>query len=303
MEDLVHEYSRNPFGRHSVSNLFFDNGTIYSFGLHFPIAVTLSDGNTVLMTSRDYSSSTSRHTNLVKSAVSHKELIFVSDPLGVPKDNARVAAQSVEESLMKAVKSKKASTRAGYLEEAVRTVNNLEKYFNAIKKKDRIFLEPCKKAKSTLRMLKKLISSENLLEVFGEKFAEKREADKKAYDREKARRLAREKVEQKLRIEEWKKGEIRGGLGELAGDRSYLRVFKDSGIIETTKGYKISIAVVRKLYDMRVKGNLLGADVEGFPVVESTPDHIKIGCHTIDSSEILWLAQELGWTVSSESAA
>lgn len=45
----------------SASRVFFEAGTIYSYGKHFPIARILKDGKTCLFTTKGYSNSTSKH--------------------------------------------------------------------------------------------------------------------------------------------------------------------------------------------------------------------------------------------------
>lgn len=60
------------------SNMFIDKNVIYSYGRHFPIAVRLwNDYDFVfIVTTRKYSSSTSRHTTYVKSAIGDKKIIY-----------------------------------------------------------------------------------------------------------------------------------------------------------------------------------------------------------------------------------
>jgi len=62
------------------NNMFVEDGVVYSWGTHFPIAVWC--GNQCLFNSDGYSSSTGRHKNLVWTAIQHalkgSELIYAS---------------------------------------------------------------------------------------------------------------------------------------------------------------------------------------------------------------------------------
>ena len=53
-----------------AGNIFFEDGVIYSYGRHFPVARFAPElGNIVLFTSRGYSSSTGKHKSLIRGAI------------------------------------------------------------------------------------------------------------------------------------------------------------------------------------------------------------------------------------------
>jgi hypothetical protein len=55
-----------------TKDLFIEGNVIYSYGHHFPIAIRFSDG-TIIFNKDGYSMSTSRHKNLVRSALNLDE--------------------------------------------------------------------------------------------------------------------------------------------------------------------------------------------------------------------------------------
>ena len=63
-------------------NVSFQDGVIYSYGQHFPVARFAPEfGNIVLFTSRGYSSSTGKHKSLIRSAIpSTYQVIYCDDP-------------------------------------------------------------------------------------------------------------------------------------------------------------------------------------------------------------------------------
>jgi hypothetical protein len=65
-----------------AGNIFFENGVIYSYGYHFPVARFAPEfGNIVLFTNRGYSSSTGKHKSLIRGAIPRNyEVIYCDDP-------------------------------------------------------------------------------------------------------------------------------------------------------------------------------------------------------------------------------
>jgi hypothetical protein len=66
-EDVAEDFAKG-YSKTKTANMFIEGRTVYSYGLHFPIAMRLTD-NIVLFNSDKYSKSTSRHQNLVERAV------------------------------------------------------------------------------------------------------------------------------------------------------------------------------------------------------------------------------------------
>ena len=67
--------------RESGSRFYFQGDTIYSYGLHFPIArhVTRNGRSAVLFTTRNYSVTTSGHKCMVEGACRHLTVFHVAD--------------------------------------------------------------------------------------------------------------------------------------------------------------------------------------------------------------------------------
>ncbi len=65
--------------RESGYRMYFEGKIIYSYGSHFPIA-RIVDGNTILFTSREYSSTTSNHKHTVRCAIDRSRyMVFTVD--------------------------------------------------------------------------------------------------------------------------------------------------------------------------------------------------------------------------------
>lgn len=64
-KEIVEDFFRNPWGSGKSGNIFFEEGVIYSYGYHFPMAVLLSSGS-YLLNGDSYSSTTSNHQSIVR---------------------------------------------------------------------------------------------------------------------------------------------------------------------------------------------------------------------------------------------
>ncbi len=82
--EVAHLWANRSRQSAKGSHFYFEGDTIYSYGSHFPIARLFLHPVTqtwaVLFTSRDYSQTTSKHKSYTRSACSHLECFFVTDP-------------------------------------------------------------------------------------------------------------------------------------------------------------------------------------------------------------------------------
>lgn len=88
--DVAHNWAHQTGKARNNQQMFYEGPTIYSYGRHFPIARFLTP-ETVLFTSKGYSSSTSGHKALVKRAIPPSVTVFT-----VNNVEARCTAQHLE---------------------------------------------------------------------------------------------------------------------------------------------------------------------------------------------------------------
>jgi len=74
-QELFHIYASGTqsHGRSSNGNVYFENGVLYSYGKHFPIAMEY--GDKYLFTNDSYSVTTSKHVSQARSALRHRDCI------------------------------------------------------------------------------------------------------------------------------------------------------------------------------------------------------------------------------------
>ena len=80
--EVAHIWASQSQSEGRGGNVYFNDGVIYSYGGHFPVARFAPEfGNIVLFTSRGYSSSTGNHNSLIRAAIpSGYEVIYCDDP-------------------------------------------------------------------------------------------------------------------------------------------------------------------------------------------------------------------------------
>lgn len=81
IRELTHQWANNPDLSAKCGNVFCEDGTLYSYGRHFPVATlrTLDDGTAIVLFNPDrYSVSTSKHQSYARGAVSGREVHYIA---------------------------------------------------------------------------------------------------------------------------------------------------------------------------------------------------------------------------------
>lgn len=262
-QDVAHAWANQhqDEARNSNGSFYFWKDTIYSYGSHFPIAkhVTNEQGErATLITSRTYSSTTSGHVSIVRSAANHKNLIYCHNPEWGVKDNLNVwitEAENTAACLVKARKPEKYILELGQIEASAKKYAD---FMGAELPERLLAITGAKNSEEyTAYMLKK----KSLLE-----------AEAKA---EKARQLK----QFNKTLKKWEKGEIGRMTARSPKNIDYVRMTKDDEV-ETSQGVKIPKAVAQRFYDRLVSGQVKEGDpFLNFTVKTANATEVVIGCH------------------------
>ena len=260
-QDVAHLFANQlqSEARNTNNSFYFYEDKIYSYGSHFCIAKFV-DENTLLFTERTYSSTTSGHIAIVRSATSHKAKIYCAFPTGSHEDNFKYwlnDAEAVTKQLQNARKPEIYLTQLNGIKDRVQKYAN---YFNIsvpITLNEVLSVTNKDEVKSYLESKQKYIDAEN-----------KRKEKEQIKKHRKDLKLWRSFEKQKLYS--------RDGF-------DYLR--KDSENFETTQGVKFPIAVGMRFYN-NLTAVKVGDKFLNYEVKEVTKNHIVIGCHKITMKEI-----------------
>lgn len=257
--------------RNSGSNFFFEKNIIYSYGHHFPIAkhVTNENGNSaILFTERRYSNTTAKHISIVRSACSHKDLIFCCNPENSHDANFNFwlhEVHNIAASLPKAKKPEK------YLNEISYVSTKVNAYASFFSLPIPVTLQAALS-----------IGSKDEYQQYSEKKAqyEKQELARKKKDADKTH---------KKELSKWLNYEVNRLYNRNGFD--YLRLSGDR--IETTQAVKIPYEIGKRLY-AAIKENKLnvGDKVLDYEVL-STGKEIKIGCHNFKTSYLIQFGNKI----------
>lgn len=295
-----------PRGRNSQGNMYFKNKVIYSYRDSFPIAKMMDDG-VVLVTTRTYSNTTSKHMWDVRRAIPRLSKIIKCTDVDIVMPqridgkwincyqheyNIKAYLKECEEWAVKAVGAK--SRRNDYLTEAKKCITSIKEYAEYFK----LNTVKC----PVLKELKKdkYIDLEKLvLDVTKIKVKEKAEL------KQRQEVLKQESIEN---LEKWRRGDIYKVTYDnifCQGDNVRLRViYKDStpDKIETTKGVKMSIETADHLYKILKNKTKEITQISNIPtsvgnrtISLKNKEGITSGCHFIEYKEIELIANQLNW--------
>jgi len=296
-QEVAHFWANRKQESGKSGNMYFSGKVIYSYGEHFPIA-RHEDLNTILFTTRSYSTSTSKHISYTRRAIpADKKIIYVADVkdinwhwkkipyesesdkeyypvISTIKDNLTAMEGTIIDTLKKAIRAR--FHKSAYLSSAQGDLDNMAAYLELRKKAIKASVQVDYKhfsafVKNTRAGLAdNSIQSAIALQVKAEQKAEK----------ERQERIRKENAE---KIEQWKNG-ASVYLPRL--EYAILRINKEKGVIETSQSATVTIQEGKILW-ARIKANkpIIGQVLSGFTVL-SFNGELKIGCHKIERSEV-----------------
>lgn len=267
-----------------AGNIFFNDGVIYSYGMHFPVARFAPEyGNLVLFTSRGYSSSTGKHKSLIQGAIPHGfNVVYCDDPTR-GADHNLYKWQCEINRLRRDFAAKTHKISRGNLAVAI--------------------FKLCESAEIYCMALK--IAAPEWCNESNDEMAARDHVYELAKARETKRRAARAEYEKTMGIEAadrmalWLTGEnvYTGGFHYLP---TALRIKAES--IETSRGAKIPVSDAIKIWPLLVRAKNSGKTLEaGLHSINLGPYRFNsfdgavliVGCHQIAWAELEKMAIQL----------
>lgn len=268
--ELAHAWANGTHDEGKGSNMHFRGDVIFSYGSHYEIArkvLSPVTGQTVIFVNDNgYSNSTAKHTNHVWNAIPDHiytfKIPFVQGLSGYGHINYfRIDfLPAIIDRMILDVKNK--------LFDQINARSNYGHYTHAtmiyadIVEICKLFNIECPTKPENWNEAQK--KHENLWATLNERqnIAEKKKLDKN-----------------KELLAKWLRNDYHGQLYNIP---VHLRISRDGTKVETTKGASVTIENARLLLE-RLKRNdsVKGYDLEGFKVIENSPEAVKIGCHVI----------------------
>lgn len=281
--ECAHAWAHGLYSEGYASNFFFDDAVIYSYGRHFPIAYL--DGHNVFFTLQSRSLSTTNHKNIVLSAISHKNIVFVEQvPTYAEQINStgwiRSNINYWTDRIRAALTDLAAHPRRKSLLREIET----DQY------RLQIFLQ-------TLQIditdsLQTLLEKPTIAGI---------DAFVKAFDKKRNAELLNKHRQE---LKDWKKGVRREVatiyIPGIDPNQAYLRINKKASQIETSKGIKVPFELAKRFWHF-IQGQLpQGCNPCKYSILDYKVDHIntkeiKVGCHTISMKEVRSVVKRMKW--------
>ena len=282
--EVAHIWASQSLAEGRAGNIFFENGVIYSYGHHFPVARFAPEyGDIVLFTLRDYSSSTGKHKGIIRNAIPNRyQIVYCDDITRPPSHNLDIWANRAERLRADFAKNTRKITRGNLANELFENNAAASSY--------------CEATITPRQQWISISDSEREARAYVIEAARLRDA-KRAIKQSEQNRIAA--LEAGERLELWKIGENVNTNGFQFSD-TLLRIKGEQ--IETTRGAKIPISDALKIYPLldRAKrtGNKLEAGLHNinlgaYRFNSFDGENLIVGCHSIAWAQIEKMAQEL----------
>jgi len=274
--------------RTPTDNLYFYGKTIYSYGSHFPIACHVENKkgeNAILFTTNTYSSTTAQHISIVRGAIaSWRKVIYCNNPKSLTgKDNFEAFEDKILEISRLLEKAKKPEK---YVDQ-IKSINNQINIYSEF---------TSFKIPNSLKKLMAIVDKNSLHEILLKRH-KKIEADrKKAIKKANLERQIEIKKYTEETLPKWRNFELPYLYGKVL-EVDYLRYNEEKQEIETSQRVNIPFEVAKKFYHTII--GVINKTVNqpekflNFQINKINKEFIEIGCHKIQMSEILTIANQL----------
>lgn len=291
--DVAHAFNlqNQPKGQNANRSIWFENGTIYSYGRHYILAQFLTP-DIIVINNKGYSVTTQKHINIVTSATSDKKQIFSSHA-----DGKHVLARLKE--LMKEYERIRYKHRArnealSLIKKFNNVVHLLGGYLLNYSFSGEYYVSDSFEGINQLNEIFLFFKSNEVEVICQDTEQKERDAnDKRQANKDKKEKERIDSLKRLLpgKIAKFKSYEINY---IYSSEFTYLRISNDGTKLETSQGVKIEINEALRYYNLILSGaDLKGSKIKQFKFIENTDKYIRIGCHKILMFEILNVGKNL----------
>lgn len=260
----------------SSRNVYFENGVLFSYGPHYPMARKLGVGighefrEIILINSEKSSVTTQKHKSQIHSSKKPNQWLFYVPNIQNPR-----SSENVEHLMNEVVDSISAVLRClkyNYIDDVTRKIDTFNQYATAFRLK-RFTLNA--EFYTLLAMLSRDTQDRNEVKE-KEKYARR--------DAERAANRARWADEVKL----WYTCENKTNISSAYFDLDYDPIRVNGDIVESPRGVKVSLNEA-KAFALALKSGRVqvGDKIDAFEVQSIDKTFIQIGCHKLNIEQAL----------------
>ena len=276
---VAHFWANQLQSEGRANSLFFEGDTIYSWGHHYQIARIVTDNNgdkVVFINSNGYSSSTGKHTHIVRHSIPSDVKVFY-----VPFISSRTfysrGIQSFDIAELPAILNIMEGQVSDLLDKQLVARSNSYHF---------------REAQTKLSIMTSIAERFGLKVPHWTDFrqweaAHKKCVEIKATEGERAEkrelnRLKKQAEQAKIeaeKVEKWERGEINGSFYNVD---TRLRLSEDGKEIETSRGASVPLEEAKAMYKRLKAGvDCRREKLGGYTVLDSDSNTVTIGCHVI----------------------
>jgi hypothetical protein len=282
--ELTHIWANQTQTHGTGSNMFFEYGSIYSYGYHFKLAQHMTNHNgqkCVLFNDKHYSNTTSKHQSLVWRSIPANVHFFkvktIFEDINLASnahlENLNNYLEYAEEAKKKAITATK--LKNGFIEQTKVSIGVFDNY-KAFFSLDGLVFE--------YQIINKRYSDiVNWLHDYQESKEFKQWQIKQEENKKKAE--AKALIDAKEKIEAFRQFKISSIYANLG--HYLLRYNKETDNIETSGGVKMSKDLFLSSYQRLINNELIkGQHVDKYTFNGVDDDIVSVGCHKIPMTEI-----------------
>jgi len=262
-QQVAHLWANQSKGSAKGSNFYFEGDTIYSYGSHFPIAKIY--GNTILFTTKNYSSTTAKHKSYTTRAIDHKKYTIIRCPYvhSWNKDNLDYLVETITQLKKDFIKAK--SRKQFIYDSLLCTIEAYKNYCRLLK----------------LKAKKSIITLDYDFYVTELKKCEEKQKEKEA------KRELKNLDRNQLRLNKFLNNDEKIKTVDFRYNTNYGKIVGDKFV--TNNGAEVEFFEVKKLSNIleyKNKNIIVGRQIGNFTINSFDEKGIKIGCHFFDNQEI-----------------
>ena len=328
MRECCHVWASQRQDEGRAGNVFFHGKTIYSYGYHFPMASFVDEKHAkrlvapgfavpkvVLVTTRSYSVSTSKHQSYCRAAIPNDyECLYVQNACPNSDSEHKNNAAQILANAISLAESYRNSLKYGSSNSVVDRLQDLAKYVKLFRltKLDKPIREAIKLAYNPnawsilLSLTPDQIAAVNAKkERASERDAERTRINNEKREQQRLRQIEEDKELFPIALDKWRKGcsdynTVGSNFRTITAilrehDGAFLRLIDDGRMVETSQHARISADTARRLWPTLKQRIVPSEDIDGYQATKwNGGDCLHIGCHKIPFSEMLYIAQQLG---------
>jgi hypothetical protein len=262
--------------RTSSRNVYFENGILFSYGSHYPMARKLSVGTghayreIVLINAEKSTNTTEKHKSQIRQSTLKNQWTFSVPNIHEPK--ARENAEYLMNEVVDSIDAVLRGLKYDYVDQVTRKIEHYNQYARAFK----------------LKEFSLKAEFYTILSILSRDTEAKNEEREKIRDAERAANRAANRAKWASEVALWYKCQNTMNISSSFFGLNYDPIRVNGDKVETPRGAELDLSIAKAIASRLKQGRLLvGQSVGPFKIDKITSETLEVGCHTINIQQAL----------------